>query len=90
VPSEALMLHHCVREAAAFGVPHPRLGENVAAAVVLQPKTTITPLGPRKFLRSHLAPFKIPQRIDIVESLPKSHTGKILRTELADAARQCF
>ena len=83
---EALMLHQCVREAAAFGVPHPRLGENVAAAVVLQPETTITPLGLRKFLRSHLAPFKIPQRIDIVESLPKSHTGKILRTELADTA----
>jgi acyl-CoA synthetase (AMP-forming)/AMP-acid ligase II/thioesterase domain-containing protein len=83
---EALMLHQCVREAAAFGVPHPRLGENVAAAVVLQPETTITPLGLRKFLRNHLAPFKIPQRIDIVDSLPKSHTGKILRSELADAA----
>ena len=81
---EALMLHQCVREAAAFGVPHPRLGENVAAAVVLQPETTITPLGLRNFLRSHLAPFKIPQRIDIVEALPKSHTGKILRTELAE------
>jgi acyl-CoA synthetase (AMP-forming)/AMP-acid ligase II/thioesterase domain-containing protein/acyl carrier protein len=83
---EALMLHDCVREAAAFAVPHPRLGENVAAAVVLQPETTITPLGLRKFLRSRLAPFKIPQRIDIVESLPKSHTGKILRTELAESA----
>ena len=83
---EALMLHHCVREAAAFGVPHPRLGENVAAAVVLQPETMITPLGLRNFLRSHLAPFKIPQRIDIVDSLPKSHTGKILRSELAEGA----
>jgi acyl-CoA synthetase (AMP-forming)/AMP-acid ligase II/thioesterase domain-containing protein len=83
---DALMLHQCVREAAAFGVPHPRLGENVAAAVVLQPETTITPLGLRSFLRNHLAPFKIPQRIDIVKSLPKSHTGKILRTELADTA----
>src|ERR1700722_19829159 len=83
---EALMLQQCVREAAAFGVPHPRLGENVAAAVVLQPETTITPLGLRSFLRNHLAPFKIPQRIDIVESLPKSHTGKILRTDLAESA----
>ena len=83
---EALMLHQCVREAAAFGVPHPRLGENVAAAVVLQPETSVTPLGLRKFLRGHLAPFKIPQRIDIVDSLPKSHTGKILRSELAEAA----
>ena len=82
---QALMLHHCVREAAAFGVPHPRLGENVAAAVVLQPEATTTPFELRIFLRDRLAAFKIPQRIDIVTSLPKSHTGKVLRTQLAEA-----
>ena len=82
----ALMLHDSVREAAAFGVPHPRLGENVAAAVILEPEATTTPIQLRDFLRSRLAPFKIPQRIDIVPSLPKSHNGKVLRRELADAA----
>ena len=82
---QALLLHPCVREAAAFGVPHPRLGENVAAAVVLQPEATTTPFELRIFLRDRLAAFKIPQRIDIVTSLPKSHTGKVLRTQLAEA-----
>jgi oxalate---CoA ligase len=82
---QALMLHPCVREAAAFGVPHPRLGENVAVAVVLQPEATTTPFELRIFLRDRLAAFKIPQRIDIVTSLPKSHTGKVLRTQLAEA-----
>jgi acyl-CoA synthetase (AMP-forming)/AMP-acid ligase II/thioesterase domain-containing protein len=83
---QALMLHPCVREAAAFGVPHPRLGENVAAAVVLQPDATTTPFELRIFLRSRLAAFKIPQRIDIMTSLPKSHTGKVRRTQLAEAS----
>jgi acyl-CoA synthetase (AMP-forming)/AMP-acid ligase II/thioesterase domain-containing protein len=82
---QALMLHPCVGEAAAFGVSHPRLGENVAAAVVLQPEATTTPFELRIFLRDRLAAFKIPQRIDIVTSLPKSHTGKVLRTQLAEA-----
>jgi len=81
----ALLLHPCVREAAAFGVPHPRLGENIAAAVTLQPGATTTPLELQKFLRGHLANFKIPQRIDIVTSLLKSHNGKVLKAQLAEA-----
>ena len=83
---QALLRHPSVREAAAFGVPHPRLGENVAAAVALQPGTVTTPLQLKQFLRSHLAAFKIPQRIDIVPALPKSHTGKVLRAQLTEAA----
>ena len=82
---EALMLHHCVREAAAFGVPHPRLGENVAAAVVLQPETTITPL----VLKNPTQPSRAFQNSATHRHrrlLPKSHTGKILRSELAEAA----
>jgi acyl-CoA synthetase (AMP-forming)/AMP-acid ligase II/acyl carrier protein len=80
---KALLLHPCVREAAAFGVPHARLGENVAAAVTLQPGASTTPLELKAFLRSQLASFKIPQRIDIVPSLAKSHRGKVLKAELA-------
>jgi acyl-CoA synthetase (AMP-forming)/AMP-acid ligase II/thioesterase domain-containing protein len=83
---QALLRHPSVREAAAFGVPHPRLGENVAATVALQPGATITPLELKQFLRGHLAAFKIPQRIDIVPELLKSHTGKVLRAQLAEAA----
>jgi oxalate---CoA ligase len=82
----ALLRHPSVREAAAFGVPHPRLGENVAAAVVVQPGAVTKPLELKQFLRGYLAAFKIPQRIEIVPALPKSHTGKVLRAQLAEAA----
>ena len=46
---QALLLHPCVREAAAFSVPHPRLGENVAAAVVLAPGADVTPRKSKNF-----------------------------------------
>jgi oxalate---CoA ligase len=82
----ALLLHPYVREAVAFSVPHPRLGESVAAAVVLMPGTNATPTEIRNFLSDHLAPFKIPQRVFLKEQIPKGPTGKPLRRQLAKAA----
>ena len=82
----ALLLHASVRDAAAFSVPHPRLGENVAAAVVLMPGATATPTDIKAFLADHLAPFKIPQHVDIMPELPKGATGKTLRLQLSKAA----
>ncbi len=79
---EALQRHPAVLEAAAFPVPHPRLGEDVAAAVILRPGAAITSLDLRRFLQAALAPFKIPRRIHLVSSLPKGDTGKVLRKEL--------
>jgi acyl-CoA synthetase (AMP-forming)/AMP-acid ligase II/acyl carrier protein len=78
----ALMRHPEVAEAAAYGVPHPRLGEDVAAAVVLRPGSNIQPAELREFLGEQLATFKIPRRITIVERLPKGITGKVQRTRL--------
>jgi acyl-CoA synthetase (AMP-forming)/AMP-acid ligase II/acyl carrier protein len=79
---QALMRHPALAEAAAFAVPHPRLGEDVAAAVVLRPDATATPLELRQFLHKILVPFKIPRRIHVVTALPKGDTGKVLRREL--------
>ena len=67
----ALLLHPSVCEAAAYSVPHPRLGENVAGAVVLMPGTNTTPAEIKAFLSNHLAPFKIPQHV-----LVKTGTSK--------------
>ena len=80
----ALLAHPGVSEAAAFPVPHPRLGENVAAAVVLRPNALATSPELRDFLRDRLAAFKIPQRVHIASSLPKNHTGKVLRSRLTE------
>lgn len=81
----ALLRHPAVAEAAAFGIAHPRLGEDVAAAVVLHPGATTTASELRKFLVDHLASFKVPRKITIVDTLPKGVTGKIQRRRLAES-----
>jgi acyl-CoA synthetase (AMP-forming)/AMP-acid ligase II/acyl carrier protein len=79
---EVLLTHPQVLEAAAFAVPHPSLGENVAAAVVVREERCVTELSLREYLSGKLAPFKIPTRILLVHELPKGSTGKIQRHEL--------
>ncbi|WP_245273074.1 AMP-binding protein [Microvirga lotononidis] len=80
----ALLRHPAVAEAAAFAVPHPRLDEDVAAAVVLHPGAEALPADLRQFLQSELASFKIPRRIHILDQLPKGSTGKVQRRRLKD------
>jgi acyl-CoA synthetase (AMP-forming)/AMP-acid ligase II len=84
---DALQRHPDVAEAAAFAIPHPRLGEDVAAAVVLREGATATALNLREFLLPRLAQFKIPRRIVFVERLPKGATGKVQRQRLMEGLR---
>ena len=72
-----------MREAAAFAVPHPRLGENVGAAVALHPGATATSSELVTFLYDLLAPFQMPRQVHVVESLPLGVTGKISRPQLS-------
>jgi acyl-CoA synthetase (AMP-forming)/AMP-acid ligase II/thioesterase domain-containing protein len=81
---EALMRHPAVNEAAAFALPHSRLGEDIAAAVTLHPARTASQQELRTFLGDKLSPFKIPRRIFIVDQLPKGVSGKILRRRLSE------
>jgi acyl-CoA synthetase (AMP-forming)/AMP-acid ligase II len=83
---QALMQHPAVAQAAAYAVPHPRLGEDVAAAIVLRPGSRVTPAELREFLGTQLATYKIPRRIDIVDQLPKGITGKVQRKRLTENA----
>ena len=78
------MRHPAVAEAAAFAVPHARLGEDVAAAVVLSPGMTASPTELRTYLSEQLASFKVPRRITIVDQLPKGLTGKVFRRQLSE------
>jgi long-chain acyl-CoA synthetase len=81
----AIYEHPSVYEAAVFGLPHARLGEEVAAAIVLKPGASLEPEGLRAFLAQHLAPFKIPTRIELrADSLPRNPAGKILKRALRD------
>jgi acyl-CoA synthetase (AMP-forming)/AMP-acid ligase II len=81
---DALQRHPAVAEAAAFAAPHPRLGEDVVAAVVLREGAKVTPLELREFLLPSLAQFKIPRRIVFVDRLPKGATGKVQRQRLVE------
>ncbi len=79
---EVLFQHPAVFEAGVYGVPHADLGEEVAANVVLQPDSQIGVQELRDFVRARLAPYKYPRIIRLVNELPKSHTGKVLKREL--------
>jgi acyl-CoA synthetase (AMP-forming)/AMP-acid ligase II/acyl carrier protein len=81
---EALMDHPAVAQAVAFALPDPRLGEDVAAAVVLRPGATATSLELRQFAASRLADFKVPAQVVFVEAIPKGPTGKLQRIGLAE------
>lgn len=79
---DALMRHPAVAEAIAFPVPHPRLGQDVAAAVVLRPGMAATPVELRRYLQDQVASFKVPRRIVICDQLPKGTTGKVVRRQM--------
>ena len=79
---EAVLVQNpAVAEAAVFGVPDPKYGEEVWAAVVLKAQTD--PSALQAFCRERLADFKVPRQIRIVSALPKSATGKVVRREVA-------
>jgi long-chain acyl-CoA synthetase len=75
-----------VYEAAVFGVPHERLGEEVACVIHRRPGATFSGDDLRDFLDGTLAPFKIPSRIAFSEDrLPRNPSGKILKRELRES-----
>ena len=80
---EALMDHPDVDQAVAFAVPHPRLGEDVAAAVVLREGAAADADALRAFAARRLADFKVPRTVLIVDEIPKGATGKLQRIGLA-------
>ena len=80
----ALLRHPAIAEAAAFAILHPRLGEDVAAAIIPHPDAHTTPAELRQFLQRELASFKIPRRILILDQLPKGVTGKVQRRRLRE------
>ncbi len=82
---EAVLLSHPdVLEAVAFAVPHPRLGEDVGAAVVLRPGATVAADEFRRFMSAQVSWNKVPRRVHIRESIPKGLGGKALRKKLRE------
>jgi len=80
---EILMDHAAVAQVVCFGMPHPKLGEEVAAAVVLREGQSATERELQDFVGKRVADFKVPKRILILEEIPKGATGKLQRIGLA-------
>ena len=82
----AIYEHPAVHEAAVFGVPHERLGEEVAAVVVPRAGATITAADLQAHVKERLAPFKVPSRVAVwADPLPRNPAGKVLKRDLRDA-----
>jgi acyl-CoA synthetase (AMP-forming)/AMP-acid ligase II/acyl carrier protein len=80
----ALLEYPGVLQAVAFAIPHPSLGEDTAAAVVVRDPIETTEASIRAYLIGRLATFKVPAQLLIVDDIPKSSTGKIQRAALAE------
>ena len=81
---EILMDHEAVSQAVTFALPHDKLGEDVAAAIVLRDGMILSEKELRDFATQRLAAFKVPRTIIFLEEIPKSATGKMQRIGLAD------
>jgi len=79
---EVLMTHDAVSLAAVIGVPHESHGEEVKAFVILNPGATVTADALVAWGKEQMAGYKYPRIVEIVESLPMTATGKILKREL--------
>jgi long-chain acyl-CoA synthetase len=82
---DALYSHTAVMDAAVVGLPHPVLGEEVAAVVQIAPRAQASEEELRKHVGERLAGFKVPVRIELRrEPLPRNANGKILKRQLRD------
>jgi long-chain acyl-CoA synthetase len=79
----AIYEHPAIHEAAVFGVPHERLGEEVGVAILVNDGMTLTPEELWAFLDAKIAKFKIPTQVVIMtDPLPRNAAGKFLKREL--------
>jgi acyl-CoA synthetase (AMP-forming)/AMP-acid ligase II len=81
---EVLYQHPKVLEAAAVGIPDPRLGERVCAAIVPKPGETISLAELTDFLREKIATYKLPEFLELLDALPRTPTGTAQKGPLRD------
>ena len=81
---EVLLDHPAVAQVVTFAMPHPKLGEDVAAAIVLAEGATADEQSIRAFAAERLADIKVPRKIIFLDEIPKGATGKVQRIGLAE------
>jgi acyl-CoA synthetase (AMP-forming)/AMP-acid ligase II len=80
---EILMDHPAVAQVVCFGMPHAKLGEEVAAVVVLREGQQVTERELQTFVGGRAADYKVPKKILFMDEIPKGATGKLQRIGLA-------
>ena len=83
---DVLRTHSDVADVAVVGEPHPRTGESVVAYVVAQPGRRPDPVELSRHAGRRLARYKLPTRVEVVDSLPRTLAGKLVRRALTDRA----
>ena len=81
---DVIIEHPAVDQVVTFAMPHPKLGEDVAAAIVLKQGASADAKAIRDFAAQHLAAFKVPAKVLFLEEIPKGATGKLQRIGLAE------
>lgn len=87
---EAMLRYSEIEQAVAFSMPHPSLGEEVAAAIILKQGSQAGEKEIRDFLKGEIAEFKIPKKMWFVKEIPKTSTGKLKRVNLYQEIKKDF
>ena len=85
---DVLYRYHSIQECAVIGTPDQEWGEKVTAFIIPRPDQAIDEKELSGFLKEHLSPFKVPKQFFVVDDLPRSPAGKILKKDLRQAAAQ--
>jgi fatty-acyl-CoA synthase len=85
---QTLASHHAVAEASVVGVQDEQFGQRLVAFVVLAPDAAASTDELKQHVRDNLANYKVPRDITILDELPRTNTGKILRRDLVERAAQ--
>jgi fatty-acyl-CoA synthase len=82
---EFLFTHPAIEQAAVVGVPDEKYGEELCAWIKLKPGAGLTAEEVREFCRQHLAHYKVPRYVKLVQEFPQTVTGKIQKFKIREA-----